>query len=361
MSARLTVMVTGVGGGGIGEQILKALRCSTMRYEIVGCDMSSDSGGLMHVDHPYLVPSATDDQYVATILAIAKKHSVQVIFPGTEAELKVFSQNRSAFAAQGIFLPINPDAVIDICLDKSKSMEFLSKHDFESPKSLDISSSQDLEKVSFFPAVLKPSVGGGGSTNVMLAQSRAELLTFGQYLLTIYPTFIAQEYVGRPECEFTVGVLVSMEGTLLNSIAIKRNILSGLSCRTRVVNRTGREDLGKFLAISSGVSQGEVVRFPEVTEPCEKLALALGCRGAVNIQCRYVNGHIVVFEINPRFSGTTSLRALVGYNEPDILIRNYCLGETITPRFTYNTGFIARGLIETVIDKSRFSNGRDVH
>ena len=34
-----------------------------------------------------------------------------------------------------------------------------------------------------------------------------------------------------------------------------------------------------------------------------------------------------MFEINPRFSGTTSLRAMVGYNEPDVLIRHHVLGE----------------------------------
>ena len=43
---RVSVMVTGVGGGGHGEQILKALRLAPTRYEIVGGDMSPVSSGL---------------------------------------------------------------------------------------------------------------------------------------------------------------------------------------------------------------------------------------------------------------------------------------------------------------------------
>jgi len=55
----------------------------------------------------------------------------------------------------------------------------------------------------------------------------------------------------------------------------------------------------------------------------------------VNVQCRLVDGEVVVFEINPRFSGTTSLRAMVGYNEPDVLFRHHVLGEPIEPHFPY--------------------------
>ena len=43
---RITVMLTGIGGGGHGEQILKALKLAETDYEIIGCDMSPNSLGL---------------------------------------------------------------------------------------------------------------------------------------------------------------------------------------------------------------------------------------------------------------------------------------------------------------------------
>lgn len=45
------------------------------------------------------------------------------------------------------------------------------------------------------------------------------------------------------------------------------------------------------------------------------------------------------------------MRAIVGYNEPDILIRKHVLGETIVPRFPYRSGVVVRRLAETFFDK----------
>ena len=44
------------------------------------------------------------------------------------------------------------------------------------------------------------------------------------------------------------------------------------------------------------------------------------------------------FELNPRCSGTTGIRAYFGYNEPEMLLRHYVLGESLEtpqPRFGY--------------------------
>lgn len=355
---KMKVMVTGVGGGGHGEQILKALQIASIDYEIVGCDMSPTSKSLLEVHHPYLIPPASDPDYVPCILAICKKHNVQALFHGSEAELKEMRHARKKIEDAGIFLPINPGTVIDTCMDKFKTMKFLEENGFLFPETIKMSSSEDIDEINFLPAVLKPSVGGGGSANLFLAQTRKELYMFSEYLSSIYSEFIVQEYLGTPDSEYTVGVLISMDGELLNSIAVKRNILSSLSNRIKIKNRTGITKYGPVLVISSGISQGEIGRFPEVTKPCEKIAMAMGCRGAVNIQCRMVDGKIFVFEINPRFSGTTSLRAMVGYNEPDVLIRKHLLGENIKPNFAYKSGLIMRGLEEIFIDNYILPDGR---
>lgn len=347
----MNVLVTGVGGGGHGEQILKALRLSSLNYTIVGADMSPISKGLMNVDIPYLLPPANDPSYIDKLIQLCNKYDIKAVFHGSEPELKVMSKYRDQITSAGIFLPINPTEVIDICMDKFKTVEFLIKNGFKFPISTRISSHADLNNVDYLPVVLKPSIGGGGSANIMLAQTTEELQVFGRFLLSMYDEFIVQEYVGSPYNEFTVGVLSSMDGELINSIAVKRMIMTSLSNRIKAPNRSGRKELGPVLAISSGVSQGEIGDFPEVTKPCEKIAAVLGSTGAINIQCRYVNGEVYVFEINPRFSGTTSLRAMVGYNEPDVLIRKHLLGEKIEPFFKYKSGYILRGLEETYVDK----------
>jgi carbamoyl-phosphate synthase large subunit len=112
--------------------------------------------------------------------------------------------------------------------------------------------------------------------------------------------------------------------------------------------------------VSSGVSQGFVDVFPEVTRTCEQIALALQACGSINLQCRLVEGQVMIFEINPRFSGTTSIRALMGYNEPDVLIRKHVLGEDIQPHFAYDSGLVLRTIKETVVRDQTFPSAREL-
>lgn len=353
----INVMVTGVGGGGVGEQILKCLKLSKLDYHIIGCDMNRTSMGLKEVDKAYLVPRATDENYIPCILKLCKDNDIKVLFHGSEPELKAFSNHREEFADAGVYVPLNSKDLIDICMDKNHTMRFLKSQGFEIQKYWEVSDESDLEKIDVFPVVLKPSVGGGGSANTFIAQNKYELKMFGRYLLSLYDQFISQEYVGDPEHEYTVGVICNDKGRYINSIAVKKSILSSLSNKMRIPNRTGREELGNVLAISSGISQGEIGRFPEVTVPSRKIAEALETTASINVQCRIHNGKMYVFEINPRISGTSSLRAMVGYNEPEMLIREKILGEQLEENFVYESGIIMRGLCEVYISSEFMKNG----
>lgn len=348
----LNVLVTGAGGGGVGEQLTKTMKLSGIESRIVATDTSRISTATVSADVFELVPSARDDGYLDALLALAERESIDVLLPGSEAELRVISDHRERFEQLGVFLPINPKSVIDLSLDKSRTAEFFVKHGLAFPRSATITGTDDLERVDFLPAVLKPSIGGGGSANIMLAQSVDELRVFGRYLLDIYPEFVVQEYVGTEESEYTVGVLLDMEGTVINSIAMRRIIRSGLGAKLRVANRTGRVELGDHLAISSGISQGEIVAPFELNQECERIAREMGARAAINIQCRWVDGKAVVFEVNPRFSGTSSSRAVVGYNELSVLLRDRFEGIKPQRGFPYRHGYVLRGLQE------RFVTGR---
>jgi carbamoyl-phosphate synthase large subunit len=151
---------------------------------------------------------------------------------------------------------------------------------------------------------------------------------------------MVQRYVGTGNDEYTVGVLTSFEGELLGSIALRRRLTGALSTHSRLKNYSRDSEP---LVISTGISQGVIDDFPEVRRYAETVALALGSRGPINVQCRLTEEGMRVFEINPRFSGTESLRALAGYNAPDTLVRKYVLGEDIAPMH-YERGLALRGL-----------------
>ncbi|QNI75217.1 ATP-grasp domain-containing protein [Synechococcus sp. MVIR-18-1] len=343
------VLITAMGGGGHGEQILKALMLSRNHYRIIGADANADCPQFKLVDKSEVLPLASSPDYIENLFRLIERYQIKALFHGCEPELKLFAKFREKIESFGVFLPINPTSVIDLCMDKEKTNKKLSELGFESPKFTIISNKDDFANIDWYPVVVKPSVGGGGSANVYIAQDRSELYGLAEYLnLGEQKTkFFVQEYVGTPDNEFTVGVLHDMDGNYINSIAVKRALTGQLNIRMSVNNHTDKHELGSKLVISSGVSQGKIGRYPEVTSQCSAIAKSIGARGPVNIQCRLVDGIVKVFEINPRFSGTTSLRAMVGYNEPDILIQKHIYGADIKTNFSYEEGNIIRSLVET--------------
>lgn len=345
----LPVVLTGIGGGGHGEQILKALRLGAIKYHIIGTDIDDRCANRNKVDEFVIAPRASDPSYLDFLTDLGRKHGAVALFHGSEPEMMMFSRAKDALEAEGFYVPVNPLAVMDVCQDKVQTSDFLRRAGFALPHFARIATEDDLSTFDRFPAVLKPSVGGGGSANVFIAQTPEELALFGGYMLSLGEAFIVQEYVGNPDSEYTVGVLFGKDGVLINSIAIRRIINNALSIRTRVSNRSGNQQLGDHLVISTGISQGEVGAWENILRPCEKIASQLGAQAPVNIQCRLVDGQVVPFEINPRFSGTTSLRALAGYNEPDVLVRRDVLGEEIQPHFAYDSMVILRSLEENKV------------
>ena len=55
---------------------------------------------------------------------------------------------------------------------------------------------------------------------------------------------------------------------------------------------------------------------------CRQIVAGFDFIGPANIQCRVVDGVPYAFEVNPRFSGTTYFRTLLGVNEPLNVIKD---------------------------------------
>jgi carbamoyl-phosphate synthase large subunit len=352
--AKINILVTAAGGGGVGEQILKSLVMANEthgKYHIIAGDMNMDCPQVEMADEFRQLPAANDPKFIETILGICDERSCQAVFYGCEPDLKTLSKSRHLFEERNILLPLNPQNVIDDCMDKVRTGKLLSSLGFEPPRWIEIGNFNDLNDINFFPVIVKPAVGSGGSNHCYIAQNLSELKALYQYLELALPgqKLVVQEYVGDCESEYTVGVLMDMDGNYINAIAMNRFLRSQLNVRAKYPNNTGKKELGSHLVISSGISHGRLGRYSQITEKCRDIAEAIGARGAINIQLRYVNGDLKIFEINPRFSGTTSLRSMVGYNEPDVLIRRHILNEEITADFEYKGGVILRSLKEDLV------------
>jgi carbamoyl-phosphate synthase large subunit len=106
---------------------------------------------------------------------------------------------------------------------------------------------------------------------------------------------VLQPYLDGPE--FTIDVLCDFAGQPLSVVP-----------RERVVIRAGVVDRGRTVRDTTLVDLGVA---------CTR---AVPFVGAINIQCRVVDGRPVIFEINPRFSGGIPLTIAAGADFPRLLV-----------------------------------------
>jgi carbamoyl-phosphate synthase large subunit len=76
--------------------------------------------------------------------------------------------------------------------------------------------------------------------------------------------------------------------------------------------------------------RAEAGDFPELRAYAESIARALRPVGPLNVQLREVDGRPVAFELNVRFSGTTPVRARLGFNEVEATLRHLLRGEPLS-------------------------------
>jgi carbamoyl-phosphate synthase large subunit len=299
---------------------LHALLLLAGKYRVVVTDADSFSFGLYQVNDRYVVPNANSPDYISALLRIVRTEKVAAIFPGTEPEVWALCHQERVFVDEGCVVIMNSPEVVELCRDKWTLHRWLESNGFGVPRTVTALDWRNLVAQVGFPIVGKPTTGSGGSRNVALLKNEEEVSCYLEENRDKSDKIIFQEYLEAADNEYTVGVLVSQTGRIIDSILVHRKLV-GLSLGARrIINN-------RDYALSTGYSQGFIVKHPVIQESCENLALKLGSRGPLNIQGRLVKGEFKVFEVHPRFSGTTSIRADAGFNEPDILFRNFLKNE----------------------------------
>ncbi len=320
------VLVTGVGNITTGEQIYNALLFGRRRYRITIANVEHRRMIVANGARKVVLPPADHPDYVQALAAAANEVEAHFILPGSDWELMRIATDRDTLAQATRAVPlINNAAVIRTCSDKQETARAIQRCGVAVPATADCTSVEAaVDAVASgrlkLPVVIKPKHGSGGSANVYIAQDEAELCFFVRYAMHSESALVLQEYIGDADHEFSVSVIHYPDGTLGGSMAARRHLTSRLSTHLKTPNRTGRAELGPWLIISTGHSQGEIDDFADVRAAAEHVATQIGSTGPLNIQGRLLGSEFYVFEINPRFSGSTAVRAQAGHNGPEALI-----------------------------------------
>jgi carbamoyl-phosphate synthase large subunit len=265
----------------------RALRLSGGGKVIV-TDVNPLSPAVYAADAAFRVSLASEPDYIREVLAIASAERVGLVVPTIDDELPLFSAAIPLFNAAGVRVAVSPLWTTLLCNDKFATCHALERMGIASARSFLPST---LPEEAPYPLFVKPRRGRGGVGAFAIRDGR-DLAFFLDYV----EEPMLQTYLDGPE--FTIDMLCDFAGRPLAIVP-----------RERVVIRAGVID------------RGRTVKHPALIALAEACAAAVPFAGAVNIQCRMVDGRPVVFEINPRFSGGIPLTIEAGADFPAMLIR----------------------------------------
>lgn len=310
------ILVTGVGSL-LGQGVLKSIQDSALKCSVTGTDYFSSAVGLYWVNKGYILPdilkpNVKEAEWINALIAVIEKEKIQLVLPGLDFEIPILARNKSKIEKQtGTILLVSSEYVVGIGDDKWETVNYLKNNGFNYPNSSLPENADRFTQSNPFPLIVKPRYGHT-SNNVFLVKNKNEL---NEAIQTCDKPLI-QEYLEDPEQEYTCG-----------STFIDNEILSLISLRRTLKN--------------GNTQQAFCERTNEIDAYIRKLTKSLKPYGPINFQLRLTKHGPVVFEINPRFSGTTPIRALFGVNEVEAVIQKL-IGATAKSEYMEKEGVAIR-------------------
>lgn len=285
-----TIFMT--GGGGAGTIAATRFLKEKGKYKIVLGDMDPLATGFNFADSFYVLPEASDEDFIPIISDIINKEKVNVFIPLVDEEIV------KSYSLQTIFpdlLILLPELKFSSCvLDKYELIKNLKENNIRYPETF--LASENCGKQINCPKIAKPRVGRG-SRNVTVISSEDELEAY-LTLSKISPNavLVQEKLVGQ---EYTVSVVVDKAGRVL--AVVPKEIIKKRGITISAVTRYNKEIMDLGIEVQNKMS----------------------ANGPFNMQLILTEEGIpVIFEINPRYSTTIALTIAAGVDELTMLIED---------------------------------------
>ena len=268
---------------------------------VVATDCSNLAPAVYDADKFYLVPRITAPDYLDQILDICKKEQIDGVFSLIDPELSMLAGERQRFLEIGVTPVISPYELVEICFDKYRMYQMLTKMQIPTGKCY-------VDKEAFYaakakgeisyPVFVKP-VKGSASININQVNSDEET----ELLFRLYDDLMIQEYMNGQE--YGADVYVDMKSGKCTSIFVKKKIKM----------RAGETD--------KSVS----VKDPKLFAMLQDFVEECGFLGMIDIDIFLVDGVYYISEVNPRFGGGYPHAYACGVNMPRQVLVNLAGGE----------------------------------
>jgi carbamoyl-phosphate synthase large subunit len=264
------------------------------------------------------------------LIRLCRERQVKAIFVGSDDELLAIACAQTQIERESeTKVLVAPIDLISTARDKWKTFQFCYLNNLSYASSALPANSEEFAREFGFPLVVKPREGYG-SVHCNIVKNKEEMDFSIQTIEKAGWQPVIQEFLAGEE--FTTGVTVDTSGKkIMSSIAIKKLIKHGQTYKAFVDD------------------------FDLIRESAEKFASKFGAKGAINIQAKLQGDKPIIFEVNPRFSASSPIRAVAGVNEPDIVFRNTILKEEINVK-TYRKLFCMRYWNEVYVPMSSYES-----
>jgi|688.fasta_scaffold54892_4 carbamoyl-phosphate synthase large subunit len=311
------VLIWGIAGASLGMEIAKSLAMDG-GFDVRGADISPQAYGHFAgcFSTTYVLNKENCNNDVCNILAT---EHINFLIAGGDIVARICAGIEEDVKATGATYVGNNQATVRNCSDKYTCFGLLAQKGVACPQTLLLSEIDIYATSTIYPLITKPRIDSGGSRGINVFYSAEDLAGFAAQHGADADAWVCQEYLQDSGNELTIGVLSQSNGTAAGSILLRRSFQNMLSVHDRSQDHL----------ISSGSSQGQFYRDKEAENVAMSIANAVESTGPLNIQCRLKHGVIMAFEINPRFSASTFLRALAGVNEVSLYLNHLISGRDI--------------------------------
>lgn len=300
--AKYNVLVTSVGGD-LGKAVCKSLQHSVYPINILGTDCKEYVPYPLFCDSFKIIPRADSINYIYYLNHLISENYIDLVYICSEEELLYICDHYDDLCLEvRKHLAIPRTDIINICRNKYKTMEFLKRNYFPYPYSVLYNNSvpiDNLLKDFKYPLIIK-KVSDCGSKHLKVIKNIKDF----NDLPYLDSTYIIQEYI--PGTEYTNAVYKDIFSNKFYVITLERTLKDGMS------------------------NEVKVVFDEEIESLCIEVAKKLDINGSINIQLRKEKGAAPkIFEINPRYSSTSFMRANFGFNDVIYAFENIVLKKSI--------------------------------
>lgn len=322
-------------GSLVGQNILDVLEGRRAGLELIGINSIAAAAGNFRCERTYLAPPASrSGEYVDRLAAILLDESPDLVLPGRDDDVLALALLKKARPDLAPSLPVGPAHLAQVIEDKWASHEYAVRHQLpfvDSAPGDDRVAVERLLARHGFPLIAKPRKGHG-SQGVRIIFDENQLAAAGRIAGCLLQPYLEPEPDLAEWQSRDAGGVPLFHAPTTQQIACQAAIdaagrMQGVFS-THVLSLAGRAH--QVVRLDDPTADSAVQRY------AERFA-ADGWVGALNLQGRRDrSGTFRVYELNGRFSGGTSARTRLGFDEVRLLIEDFVRMPLPPPAFACN-------------------------